>query len=369
MHRMFLPLPLVLAVACAPHQATVTGTWTSWLAASTSATVDAGDLTLNPDNASSVPDGVTGLRLDCREEPTLRTSVKCTNINPQWFTWLLDDGYYILKGPFDPWRSEAIITAESDLQLTFHTDLWNGEDFRVVFAIDPAFRPRQCRQVDGKATLVDWDGADWVDEWSADEDGMYIYYLNAGAYQLNPYDSSEYWTLPPEWLSGIGEAKFAGDEEFSHASDYGEYQGDTPDSFFLALDPAKPDMETYAAVASNLRSEAATWSQELIDQGQADDTFKFKVEDNMWRPIDSSSAGLDGWLSLESSWVRLNKRGPFEPGDSVSGDFQFMLEGYESISHLLVTGTFDIPDLREDRWGYPILEDQKREENNTSTCE
>jgi hypothetical protein len=96
--------------------------------------------------------------------------------------------------------------------------------------------------------------------------------------------------------------------------------------------------------------------------------FTHKVEGNQWRPINASSAGLDGWAEVHSSWVRLAKDSEVVAGGSVSGDFQILFTAVELNSQVLVKGAFEIENLREDGWSYPILEDSKRVENNTTFC-
>ena len=45
-----------------------------------------------------------------------------------------------------------------------------------------------------------------------------------------------------------------------------------------------------------------------------------------------------------------------------------MYNAEESNSQLLVTGAFKIENLNEDPWAYPVLEDQKRAEYDTTFC-
>ncbi len=359
-------LPLLLLFGCAPHDAEVTGTYTAWLAASSSANVSLGELDL---------EGAT--TFDCREIDIEERHFPCgpseaednpAQLEADYFSWLKEDGYYVLRGDLaEQYRSEAIITSEGDLQLTFHIDLGNGLDFRVAWVIDPAFHPQICTQNEaGEAELVEVDDGDWIEVWSEDEDS-YIFYLNAASYQLNPYDSTEEWVLPQEWLSGFSHAKF-GDEEF--ASSASEFS-------YVALDSEDPDWDAYDATIEAVAEEMVAWTAELAGGpetaaatlGFDDPAFEMKMEDNKWRPLDSSSAGLDNWLQLDTSWVRIDKRGELAPGDAVRGDFQILFVGSESASNLLVDGSFDIPEIKEDRWGYEELLEEKQRENNTPTCE
>lgn len=367
MHRLLVPTFLGLA-ACAPMQADVAGTYTAWLASDSSPTVDKllsdkGELPFS--NASSV-------------EPFDCATVECEDLDLDHFDFLTDSPFYIVQGDLAPWRSEAILTSEGDLQISFHVDLGHGNDFRVEMVVDPRFEPKECTtNASGETELVAVDGGDWVEEWSADESPLHIFYLNAGAYQINPYDADEYWSLPQEWLSGFGHAKFAEEEFYSHPSDYGvydladsldEYENEV-ESWYYALDADTPDWTSYDLYASQIRARADAWTEELITQGHAQEDFALKVEDNRWRTLDSSQAGLDSWVQMDSSWVRLDKRGELVEGDAVSGDFQVLFDGVEAQSKVLVTGTFSVESISVDRWGYPNLDEEMREENNTPTCE
>jgi hypothetical protein len=371
-------ISLVLLIGCAPQHAEMSGTYTAWLAAGSSGTVDEGKLDLTEGTlfncSGSDVKGFEGFDASqCSKDDDE------TWFDNEWFTWLDDDAYYVMKGTLDDaWRSEAIITSENDLQLTFHVALSGGQDFRAVWVIDPDFAPTRCTQDETGATVLElWDGADWVDKWSEDEsgeDGSYIYYLNAGSYQLNPYDSEDYWVLPQEWLSGFGKAKFAAEEFNSRPTDFGMYEAGYTNGFYVELDPNDPDMDAYNALLADVQESAEIWTEELagsdaLGLGYGDDAYSMKVEDNSWRPVDQSSAGLDSWVQLESSWVTFDQDpDQIEAGDPTSGTFQILFKGAESGSWVLVNGTFDIPQVFEDRWGYTDLMEEKRLENETPEC-
>lgn len=373
MHRATSLLPLLL-LGCVPQDAVLTGTYTAWIAASSSATVDEGKLDLS----TATRFNCSGLEVDGFETSACTDPENPDWFGPEFFTWLDDDGYYVMKGTIEAWRSEAIVTSEGDIQLTFHIDLGDGEDFRVAWAIDPDFQPTVCTQAeDGSTALEMEDDADWVDMWSADEDGT-IYYLNAGAYQLNPYDSEDYWSLPSEWLSGFGHAKYAAEEFSSRPSDFGMYEaGIYTESWYVELDPEDPDWAAYDALLAEVQASVATWTTELAggtgtaatDLGFGDAAFQMKVEDNRWRPVDQSSAGLDSWVQVDTSWVTFDQDPEtLAPGDATSGSYQILFKGTESGSYILVAGTFEVPEIREDRWGYTDLYGDKKEENQTPTC-
>ena len=213
----------------------------------------------------------------------------------------------------------------------------------------------------GSPMLVEIDDAPVLDMQSEDEDGT-IYYLNAGAFQLNPSDSQDFWYLPDEWRSGYAHSKFA-EEEFTLSAN---------DFFYLGTAYDDPDPAVYEAAAQEIVDMALLWDAEpetymFLDPSLS--AVEFKVEDNAWRHVDNSEAGLDNWAEVHSSWVRIDEGATFEPGGHVSGEFQIYLVGVEADSKLLVKGNFDTTKIREDRWTYGILEDELRERNNTPVCE
>jgi hypothetical protein len=323
--------------------------------------------------------------------------------------WITDDGYYGLAGDIQPWRSEALITAEGDLQLTVHIEIPGREiedgpdkenqDFRFTFSIDPEFAPVDCLEDENQEAYIAFrDGSNWVDEWSEDEDGFRIFYLNSGAYQVNPSNSDNSWYLSDDMLSGFGIAKFAAEEAFARPTDYGHYDLEGVGPSFLAVeDHENPDLSGYDAKFAALCEQVGAtcegveydndpdtlnWTDEMVEVmravkkvGKDDDgdpiyepRFEYKVEKNDWRPIDSSISGLDGWMGVQSSWVRLEVGQTIAEGESVKGDFQVLFEGAEGGSRVLIRGDFKVDELGFDRWGYEILEDAKREENKTPYC-
>jgi hypothetical protein len=360
-------------------------------------------------------------------------------VNADFHEWLSEDGYYGMTGDLNQWRSEAIINSEGDLQLTVHVDLGDGQDFRFHFTIDPDFEPIECSEEvtdDGetpRAVVTKVDGSNWVDEWSEDEEGYRIYYLNAGAFQVNPNDSDNWWYLSRDMLSGYGFAKFAAEEFSSHPTDYGNYDLDGNGPGFVGVsDHEAPDIDGYQDAIEDLcnsvyrdecifnqidndgdgyaevdgdcddataditpadcpfvdeEDKPLSWQDEMVVMAGASKTvadsqadqynrrgriidpkFQHKIEDNFWRPIDKTVTGLDGWMEVHSSWVRLKHGSEIKDGGDVTGDFQIFYDGAESGSRLLVRGEFKTRRLRADRWGYDVLEDQKRDENNTEYC-
>lgn len=418
------PMLALLLAGCNPHDAEVTGTWTVWLAANSSQTVDVGIVDLS--GAS---------RLDCaRTEDELGYignsdgAPGCDAVEAlSWQTWIQDDGFYTLSDEIVAWRTDALINGEGDLQLTVHHDLGKGEDFRFAFSIDPDFAPSECTSDEsGNLSLEHEDGASWLEKWSEDEDGYTIYYLNAGAYQLNPNDTSSYWSFDSDWLAGIGVAKFGDDDFYSYGVDYnwsdpnypvyvycedsrsGDLlldecmEWDTIDERVAELNaagartgdcqseavsyntrlfystgwyspyceegPVVGGKEAYRdAIAEELRAETQVWSDEMT-QVYGADAFEFRVEDNAWREIDDADQGLDAWVDVHTSWVRIKDGATLEVGGAAEGDFQIYFYGAESGSHTLVRGTFKIDEIKGDKWAYEDLDAVKREENGTEYC-
>jgi hypothetical protein len=215
-----------------------------------------------------------------------------------------------------------------------------------------------------------------LEQWSADEDGYTIWYVNAGSYQLSPFNDQEYWTLPSEWRAGFATAKFAS-EEFLVESQLFDYYG---------MSFEDPNYEAMEAQADQLRptyesymDEACVWGLAEQSGGEGSEApeacgFGMKVESNSWRPVDIDGAGLDNWFEGHHSWVRLKNNSDgskpnIEVGGTVEGDFQLYMGGYESASGMIIKGSFEVNDIRKDRWGYDDLKAEKFEESGREPCE
>lgn len=287
--------------------------------------------------------------------------------NAQYHTFMQTDGFYLLNQEINPWRTEAFLNGEGHLQLTVHHDLPDNEDFRFTFAIDPDFQPLNCGStLEGESIVEYVDGSDWLTKWSEDEDGSTIYYLNAGAFQINPRDSEDYWYLTADWSAGFGHAKFSNEEFASLPTAFGNYDNGLDDFMFVDNREA-PDYDAYVESTTALSAVSTdTWATEMSVANGASlgetPYFEHKVEDNTWRPFDSSNSGVDGWAELHSSWVRIKDPSQIKEGGKVEGDFQIYYLGAESNSRLLVKGEFVITELPIDEWAYPFLEDVKRGE-------
>ena len=433
-------IPLTLqAVACAPDDAEIKGSWHVWLAANSSNTVENEEIPnieeeslhfecvrtwdlekdrwadgyIGPEDpvndwddsmyvggpcqATVSDDGGTaddpsddvyelfpGLVSDEGEDPTFLEEIctqemmakyvqDCTPIQEATGSsgFLAEDGYYALQGDLDAWRTEAIITGESELQISLHQRI-AGEDWHFIWVIDPDHRPVRCDSTEqGGAQVVEIGGNTWVDEWSADEDGHSIYYINAGAFHT-PDQGDTLWYFPRTWTAGFGYGKFIGEEflsvtpviqntlsSVSEDLDYPDLNSDgVPDE-----QAANIDLELVAAGLDR-----AEW---VNNAGAYSDGWEFdvKVEDNLWRPLDTSPSGLDGWTERNYSWVRIADGSDITEGGKVSGDFQVVMSGLESNSRMVVRGEFKVEELRIDKWAYDNMEEEKRaEEGGSAFC-
>lgn len=258
------PLLLLSFLGCAPNDAEITAHWWAWLAANSSAAIGEENLTDIDAKATRFEcsgrgwneeenrwdDGYIGPRendnLDdprfvggaCKPNEDGDPEDYCADYEDEFRTecfgdeetgqvgaaaLLGDDGYYGLQGSVDAWRTEALINGEGHLQLAVHHWLEQGQDFRYIFSIDPDFEPTRCISTgEGTAEIQQVDGASWVDQWSDDEDGYRIYYLNAGAAQPQSGDPGEtdFFFLTTDWLTGYSYAKFAGEEFNSVANSF-----------------------------------------------------------------------------------------------------------------------------------------------------
>ena len=115
---------------------------------------------------------------------------------------------------------------------------------------------------------------------------------------------------------------------------------------------------------------------DLADIGKSEFPLQMKIEDNSWRPEDDVASGLDGWLGVSPSWVRIDNPEDIAAGTKtpITGEFQIYLEGLAAASKVLVRGTFTIDNVREDVWGYhgpdgaTTFEEVKETENDTPVC-
>ena len=145
-----------------------------------------------------------------------------------------------------------------------------------------------------------------------------------------------------------------------------------PNDFtYIGMDAMSPSDSQYQSAVNVERALADAQATELENFGLKDPEFpmEFRVEGNEWRPVDLAMAGLDNWVERHHSWVRIHRDSELVVGGEVKGDFQMYMAGFESASALVIRGEFSVPSLREDKWAYPVLEDEIRERNDTEVCE
>jgi hypothetical protein len=252
MHRAAVPVSVLCALftACAPNNAVLTeGSYIAFLSEGTA-------LSLTKEEV--VPEDYdVNYNVDCREFATeedqaaleLDNPLRICGENlwpPEFEEWVTQAGFRVVTEDMDPWRGEALINSEGDLQIAFHHRPPSGSDMRFVISIDPDFGPTTCVQ-DPNAeglTRVPLDG-DWVGEWSkelewmrtldeeqgrpyelftgADLEGGRMYFLNAYGYQLNPVDvDGQVWDMPQQWIAGAAQGRFVEENLFHRTPRYGE---------------------------------------------------------------------------------------------------------------------------------------------------
>lgn len=399
---------LALLVGCNPQDAEVSGSYVAYLANEGSENVlrlerygvpvseQAADLGLTPVDCRDLD----YLREDAETEeeadaavaaerlPGVDYNTECLDENgerkePSYFTWLNQYSYWKSEGNFgpdkklEPWRSEAVITSEGDLQLTIHVRVKGIGDMRFGWVIDPDFAPIECVDgVDGSvAQAVD---GNWLNGWSAGEESGTLWFLNSGSYQINPSDNGEYWYLPEDWRAGHSFARFEDETFYAHSMDYNDVYGQPMWVYSYAggaFDAPRGGAGAYGAWRDAI-TETMAGVTDFADLGKSDFEQTFKIEDNSWREVTdaevSDAAGLDGWVGVSPSWVRVDNPGDIRIGTDtpVTGEFQIYLEGVAAASKFIVKGEFKINNIREDVWGYaPTLEERKQEENGTVGCD
>lgn len=397
----FPVLPLLFSaglVGCAPHDGEVTGDWLAYFSQGSSLNVsdieDARRIDLgNQSNLDKF--GLTPV--DCRlldesEEgqrlPLADTST-CVD-EAQWFWWFNYYPYYKKEGKIQPYRVEALLTSEGDLQLTVHMNVERFGDVRFGWVVDPRFQPSECvTGADGVAVATDVDG-DWLTNWSAAEDSGTLFNLNAGAYQINPSNGDDYWYLDQDWLGGYSFGRFVDDDFYGHATDYVD-QYNVPlyawvyDGNGLPLPQANGNYESWVERTREAFTYSDSNPSDIAGMGRSEFPIEIKIEDNSWRISEdevqdesSSNAafGLENWLGVNTSWVKLDLT-PEEVAlidtgrqdKPITGTFQVSLDGLASASKLFVNGSFSIDHVSADVWGYQTtLDEIKREENNTPEC-
>ncbi|MFT7520650.1 MAG: hypothetical protein ACI9MC_002800 [Kiritimatiellia bacterium] len=416
MLRHILPVALLASVGCTPHAVEITsGSFLSMTSLNTSALFVAGKVDMDDfedtwwvDCRPGVDpvDGAKDYQDLCGEDGVaVDRGDGAGSVSHE--SWINRDAFHVARETLDPWRAEAIMTSEGDLELTFHHRL-PGDDFRFTVVIDPKFAPRTCQESDDGSLAYQPIDGDWVANWSrAMTEGPYngalsnytgngtdgsLYFLNSGSYQFDPIDSKTTWTLSPQMEAGYARGRFS-DEEFfvqrpryAAPSAYIENFGDNgpPEvlMYWVSLDPEEyggdnfenlvRDATPFKNMMGGVEADAIETQQEvaaIFPSGITPDNYTPIVPSNAWRKPDGWVSGLDGFGELNYSWIRLDQK-PEDVGvgNPVSGEFSMWMYGSASQSHIFIQGEFDAPKVKKDRWVTPNVHEDKLIENNTTLC-
>jgi hypothetical protein len=415
----FAPVLALLVAGCAPQSAElIEGQMVGFLSATTSFTLIKG--VFDPEDADE------SWNIDCRDleedGDLLRLDDRLDICDdgawpPEREVWLGLGAYRGFQQTLDPWRGEAIILNEGDLQIGFHNRLPGGEDFRFIFTIDPNFQPTECVPENGTAVAQNIDG-NWVENWSTEIDallerdpeqlsdfmlaaaegaqGGQLYFLNAFSFQWNPSPGGgdedgnqqrDRWTLPEQWRSGFSLGTFSEEDMTGRNNRFGDNSlyildqagigGIIPhESLYFGRDDCTGEgfdcvlYEDQRVLARQHRNQTRNEFELVVPQGVAETWSMEPIwHDNGWREFDDNDAGLDNWSELAYSWVMIKPGSNMEKGGNVSGYFHLMLEGNDSQSRIFVEGEFDVPRIRGENWGARDLRNEKLEEAGTELCQ
>jgi len=382
--------------ACTPQTAQITdGAYIAFLPDSTSRTVIDGKV--------AIDEAPVHFNVDCTDHNPLLPDARpiCNDAvwPPEHEGWAGQDGLRVMADRLEPWRGEALITSEGDVQIGFHNRLPGGEDFRFAVVVDPKFQPTRCvDDGNGGVSAADIDG-DWIDHWSEDltSSGRYdagrLFYLNARAYQLSPTDTSQQWIFPQSWRAGYAQGKFGPEDVILRGSRYGlpsayvavdengsEYVTvPATDLFYVPMEsgvnPANvpefvSEIERARGVATRSADEVALMIGAELDALGLDKPFHFEpmVHDNLWRTPDAAEAGLDGWVGMHYSWIRFTSDSVFEPGGTLDGELFLTLDALDSATVVFVQATFHVDKIKEDRWTMADLPTEMLAENGGTLC-
>ena len=335
---------------------------------------------------------------------------------PNHEEWIFQGPFRVVSEDLVPWRGEGIITAEEDIQVAFHHRLPDGSDFRFSFVIDPDFAPTTCVEEEstGEVVAEAVDG-DWLANWSAEfadqlanaseeeaapyahmadymANGGTVWALTAGAYQLNPSETDDYWFFPEEYSAGYASGKFVEERINARGARYGEpyiYNFIDSDSALMVIPSASdiwhcdmnPDSESgdlqdpeecpvcdrtegqwdtsnsggddFCEMGDRVSRVADEIQEELgLINPNGLDTLNFRplVLDNSWRVPDGREPGLDGWKGMHYNYVVFSKDSSFEEGGRLEGAFSLVMDASDTKSRVFLKGKFVIDPLKKDKW-------------------
>lgn len=328
--------------------------------------------------------------------------------------WADRDAFVAVREELDPWRGEAVMTSEGDLNITFHHRLPGG-NFRFAISVRPDFAPRRCVERDGVVQFEPIDG-DWIANWTravtepnydapgvgvhfppeflppgSNTDGS-LFFLNSTAYQFNPSDSERIWSLPPVMRAGYTRARWGPEEllpvptRFGTPSAYLSFDeaGRGPSANQIFYRPLNPDnfTDNYEAEVRSTGAfiELMRQVERVSDEIQEDltsvygpnrqaDMHKPVVPSNAWRRPDGRPEGFAGWGELGYSWIRFDQdRSEIQRGADLTGNFHVRYFGANSQSQFFVQGEFVIENIKRDRWITRDVNREQRDINETTVC-
>lgn len=322
--------------------------------------------------------------------------------------WINRDAFDVVHEPLDPWRGEAVMTSEGDLQLTFHHRL-PGSDFRFAVVVDPEFAPSRCDEDENGNLIQQPIDGDWIGEytesltednydggennWTGQGTGGSLFLLNSVSYQFNPDQTDTTWSLPFYMEAGYATAQWGPELMGYQAPRWGmprayasfeldDRNGPAPaDVFYTYFNPDNLPEDHEAALRGDSRFQAlyqkingaAAQSAEEFEAmyaGQIDaPDFTPYVPSEAWRRPDGNPAGFDGWGGLYYSWVRFDQeRDLLTVGEKLTGEFRLYFFGANSQSHLMVEGRFETKGVRKDTWVTRDVQQDKLEESGVTLC-
>jgi len=363
--------------ACTPNNAKLEeGEYVAYFASSSSQTLFQDNVDFE---AAAEGEDTYAFNIDCRdnlldEDQRLENPLDICDQNFDE-AWIPRDGYRAVGGTLDPWRGEAVITSEGDVQIGFHQRIPGGEDFRFAVVIDPNFQPVRCSVNAAGETEPEAVDGDWLANWSDDVDSGILYYLTNGAFQFNPTvgstDEADTWTLPQEWRSGGAFGRIGAEDLIMRPVYYG-----TP-SAYLAFAADDTDIATLSSLFYG--DSEGDYRRVIADAEDTSDDVNDELEDirapitttvhtNEWRERDESPAGLDGWAELHYSYIRFDEGTTFNKGDDFSGEMQLTFDARDSQTRVMVTGRFTVENLKTDNWTTDDIQAEILAENGNTLC-
>jgi hypothetical protein len=426
MHRTLVPLvPSLLLAACTPNNAELKSTsYAAFISSGNSLSLQ--KETIDPGDWSKT------WNVDCRdfEDPADKEALQLDEPlkicgdeiwPPEYEEWAIQSGFHVVvEDDIEPWRGEAVITSEGDLQLAFHHRLPGGADMRFVFSIDPDFAPVSCSVDEQEGTVVrgPMDG-DWIENWSteldyiaeqsaADETGAFgrpyahlepyldggrLYLLNSRSYQLNPADpTGADWDIPSQWSAGAAQGKFSEENLFHRTARFGEPQvynavEVADNTEYQYFDISKDELWYCDDITGDPREDLCMQAMEeeirevqvgvreeldrMLDPDKSGEpVFSFApiTHINYWRESDGLPPGFDGWAEAHWNYVVFSGDSDLQVGGRAEGAFSFTFDADESSTRVFMTGQFVVEKIKKDRWTTSNLEQEKLIEKDVELC-